>query len=112
MEYQAAIHITQEVLCYLLYHQLPVFDLKFDLNTSRFQLTIDVETDRLPEDFEEFMEELNAERDCDVDEYFGNLLGNPHSHQHYLILGESIDEAQSHFENGHLRLILTRFHIK
>lgn len=101
--------IMKEVVSYYLENGMYDFEIKFSLGDGVFRLEIDTKVDQEPANFQKFVEDLNTERQLEVDEYFNALLGG-HAHNHdYTFLGKTIDKAEGSYQDGLLSLVVWRF---
>ncbi|MFK8243325.1 MULTISPECIES: hypothetical protein [unclassified Facklamia] len=107
-EKDKAARITKEIIHYFLEHHLYTFDLHFNITCDFFELEIKTQTDKVPHNFNQFVDDLSIARQYELDEYYNSLLGSHTDHQDYKCLGQSIDEVTTSFENGQLVLYIKR----
>lgn len=107
-EKNKATRITKELIGYFLEHKYCQFDLSFDLNDDRFELTIAAPSQDVPTHFDHLLDDLNTEREVEIDEYYNALLGGHDTDHDYTLLGKSVDTASIAYENGRLILKVCR----
>ena len=110
-EKNKATRIMKEIISYFLDNRLNDFELKFHIDDEVFKLEITAPADAKPNSFKKLLEDLDTERQIEIDEYYNALLGS-HCHEHdYSFLGKSIDHAEGSYENGILSLAIWRYNV-
>lgn len=98
----------KEIISYFLENDLTDFQLNFHMKEGVFHLSIQAPTTAMPANFPQLLEDLQTERQIEVDEYFNALLGS-HSQHDYSFLGKAIDRAEGGFSDGILSLQIWRY---
>lgn len=108
LESNKSTRILKEVVSYFLDNQLTDLDIHFNIENHTFTLEINAPCNAEPATFKKLLNDLQTERQYEVDEYFNALLGG-HAQKHdYTFLGKAIDHAEGKFENHKLYLKLIR----
>lgn len=103
--------IMKEIVGYFLDNDLPDFKMEFKMQDGTFRLYVEAESTQEPANFQQLLQQLNTDRQIELDEYYNALLGgNSHGHEpDYSFLGKAIDLAEGRFENGRLSLLIVRY---
>lgn len=107
-ERSKATRIMKELTGYFLEHKYYKFDVNFDLTTERFELTIKAPASEIPKHFDSLLEDLNIEREVEIDEYYNALLGGHGTDHDYTLLGKAVDSATVELIDGLLSLKVRR----
>lgn len=110
-EKNKATRIMKEIVSYFLDNELNDFDLKFQINEKEFHLTISAPAQQQPDSFDKLLQDLETERQIEIDEYYNALIGSNCYQHDYSFLGKAIDHAEGQFENGILTLSIWRYNI-
>lgn len=108
-EKNKATRIMKEIVSYFLDNDLNDFNMEFSINDGVFRLFLEAPADQEPSSFQKLVEDLNTERQIEVDEYYNALLGSHCQEHDYTFLGKAIDRAEGKFEDGRLSLLIWRF---
>lgn len=109
-EKNKATRIMKEIISYFLENDLNQFDLSFKIDSKECYLSVQAPADVEPDDFQQLLSDLQAERQIELDEYYNALLGS-HSKHDYSFLGKTIDKAEGGYKDGVLSLELWRFNL-
>ncbi|MGT2710962.1 hypothetical protein [Streptococcus oriscaviae] len=107
-EKNKATRIMKEIISYFLDNDLNDFSMDFHIKDGVFYLSIEAPCQQKPANFDQLVEDLQTERQLEVDEYFNALLGS-HSHHDYSFLGKAIDKALGSYKDGKLFLEIWRY---
>ncbi|MGT2946928.1 hypothetical protein [Streptococcus chenjunshii] len=107
-EKNKATRIMKELIGYFLEHQYYQFDVSFQLDREKFELTITTPSPDIPEHFNRLLSDLNTEREVEIDEYYNALLGGHGTDHDYSLLGKAIDYATLEHKEGLLTLKICR----
>lgn len=108
-EKSKATRIMKELIGYFLEHGYYHFDVSFHLDDEKFELEISTCSDDVPKHFDQLLDDLNTEREVEIDEYYNALLGGHGTDHDYTLLGKAIDRATLHLAQGRLTLKICRY---
>ncbi|MGT2756526.1 hypothetical protein [Streptococcus ovuberis] len=107
-EKSKATRIMKELIGYFLEHKYYQFDVSFNLDREKFELSIRTPSEDVPSHFEHLLRDLSIDREVEIDEYYNALLGGHGTDHDYTLLGKAVDEACIEHEEGLLTLKVRR----
>ncbi|AND79664.1 hypothetical protein [Streptococcus pantholopis] len=107
-EKNKATRIMKELIGYFLEHRYYQFDVSFQLDKDKFELSITAPSPDIPNHFKHLLRDLNTEREVEIDEYYNALLGGHGTDHDYSLLGRAIDLATLEHKEGMLTLKIYR----
>lgn len=107
-EKDKAKRILKEISGYFFDHDLSEFNLNVQREEEELIITIKAFTEKEPDDFQKLLQDLNVNRQEDIDEIFNALLGSFGTTGDYKFLGQAIDSASGGYNRGILTLEIIR----
>lgn len=110
-ELKKIMHLVDEVGLYLIKKGANDLDIKINHQSSNTKITFLCSSTCIDEDsMETLKERLSVQRQCEVESYYWELIGEVRQDEELFLVGAMVDEVIFSFEEDNLSIVLIRGH--